>query len=105
MSKKPSLHDFDNSVIEKINELEENENLSTYKSGQDENGTYTIIEKKRPDGTVKYKSVFSDKNTDGKYLVRTVTKYGNDGIEVKKTTVFDIIYNADGSTKDEVKRP
>lgn len=81
-----------------------NDIFSTYKTGKDNTKTFQMVEKKRSDGTLFAKSVFSNPNADGNYLVRTYTEYASDGTTVVKTVVFDLIYDIDGDWINEVKR-
>ena len=78
------------------------ESYSIYKSGLDEDGTYTVVEWK--DGTVLYKkSVLSNKDDDGNYLTQTVIYY-NTNSTVNKTENYTLTYDEDGNIKSEVKK-
>ncbi|WP_242193159.1 hypothetical protein [Bacillus cereus group sp. BfR-BA-01492] len=72
------------------------------RSGKDENGIYTVYEEAQEDGKLRKKSVLSNPDADGNYLVRTVTYYKN-GIAYK-TKVFDLKYDDDGDFVKAVPR-
>ncbi|WP_369899732.1 hypothetical protein [Bacillus manliponensis] len=78
--------------------------FGTSKEQKDDNGTYQIVEKKRPNGKLFKKAVFSNPDANGNWLVRTNTEYAADGITVVSTFVSDIIYDNDGDFKNEVIR-
>ncbi|MGE8080520.1 hypothetical protein [Peribacillus loiseleuriae] len=81
-----------------------NNQFNTYKSSKDENSTFQVVEKKNGAGVLISKSIFSNPNADGKYLVRTYTEYDVDGVTVTKTLVFDVVYDSDGDWISEVRR-
>ena len=69
-------------------------NTSTYRSGLDGNGIYTVITYKRADGT-NYKVSTLSGGTSPTYTTRTVVNYGADGTTVTSTQVYTLTY-ADG---------
>jgi hypothetical protein len=68
--------------------------LSTYRSGVDGNGIYTVITYKRADGT-NYKVSTLSGGSSPAYTTRTVDNYGADGTTVTSTQVYTLTY-ADG---------
>lgn len=76
-----------------------------YRSSKDTNGIYTVVEKKRVDGTLFAKSVFSNPDAEGRPLVRTYTEYGADGITAVNILIFDLVYDNEGDWVSEVPRP
>lgn len=81
-----------------------NGTFRTSRLQKDTNGTYQTIEKKRTDGTLFAKSVFSNPDTNGNWLVRTYTEYAADGITVISKVIFDLVYDSDGDWVNEVPR-
>lgn len=78
--------------------------LTVKKSGYDVNGIFTNVVFTNPAGVNVKRSVLSNPDTEGNYLVRTVTYYSIDGVSVRRQEVFDITYNADGNIVSEVLR-
>lgn len=72
------------------------------RSGKDENGIFTTYEEMQEDGKLWKRSVLSSPDTDGNYLVRTVTYY-KDGVSYK-TKIFDLKYDEDGDFVKAVPR-
>lgn len=77
--------------------------LTPRRSGKDENDIYTIMEYKMANGTVRLRSVLSNPNAYGSYLIKTETTYFENGT-VAGVTVSDLIYDADENFIDEVER-
>jgi hypothetical protein len=77
--------------------------FNVYKSGKDSNGIFTVVEYKRPDGTLYAKSVLSG-GTSPQYTTRTITYYAADGATVIKTDPYTLIYDTDGDLISEVKQ-
>lgn len=101
MSMKPGFQELDPSIQKMVLD-----DYSTYKSNKDDTTrSYTIVEKKREDGTLAFSAVLSEPNAEGYFTVRTFTAYAEDGLTVDYTIVYDIIYDADGDMKDVVRRP
>lgn len=79
--------------------------FETHKKDKDNRGNFHGVERKRKDGTLFEKSVFSDLDDDDNPLIRTVTTYDIDGITVVGSpVVFDIYYDDDGDYVREVPR-
>lgn len=78
--------------------------FETAKSDKDNRGNFHKVEKRRDDGTLFEKSEFSDLNEDNNPLVRTVTTYDANGVNVINVTVFDLYYDDDGDFVREVPR-
>ncbi|MFY0147820.1 pyocin knob domain-containing protein [Bacillus cytotoxicus] len=93
-------HPNSEQVIDEINKRTEDGVPS--RSGKDENGIYTVYEEAQEDGKLRKKSVLSNPDADGNYLVRTVTYYEN-GVAYK-TMVFDLKYDEDGDFIKAVPR-
>lgn len=72
------------------------------RSGKDDNGIYTIYEETEKDGKLSKRSVLSNPDTDGNYLVRTVTYYL--GGVANETEIFDLKYDEDGDFVKAVPR-
>ena len=77
--------------------------FNVYKSGKDANGIFTVVEYKRPNGTLYARSVLSG-GTSPQYTTRTITYYAADGTIVIKTDPYTLIYDADGDLISEVKQ-
>ncbi|EOV9528850.1 pyocin knob domain-containing protein [Bacillus cytotoxicus] len=93
-------HPNSEQVIDEINKRTEDGVPS--RSGKDENGIYTVYEEAQEDGKLRKKSVLSNPDADGNYLVRTVNYYEN-GVAYK-TMVFDLKYDEDGDFIKAVPR-
>ncbi|MBB6283834.1 hypothetical protein [Geobacillus subterraneus] len=78
-------------------------NFNVYKSEKDSNGIFTVVEYKRPDGTLYAKSVLSG-GTSPQYTTRTITYYAADGTTVIRTDPYTLVYDADGDLISEVKQ-
>lgn len=80
------------------------ENLSTYRSGKDANGKYTIIEYKRQGSKTLYsKSELSGTvDSKGNYPIRKQYYYDSDGITVIKTITYTRTFDGDGELLNEV---
>jgi hypothetical protein len=65
--------------------------LSTYLLGKDINSIYTIIEKKRADGTLYSRYTLSGGNTPN-YTTKTIIFYAANGITVLNTYAFTLSY-------------
>lgn len=78
--------------------------LTIRKSGYDVNAVFTKIVFTNSAGVTVKQSVLSNPDSNGNYLIRTVTHFGKDGVTVVKTEVYDIVYNADGNIVSEVLR-
>jgi hypothetical protein len=66
--------------------------LNQYASAEDANGIYTIVEFKRPNGTLYLKSTLSNADTDDNYQTCTWDFYKSDGITVGLTKQCAITY-------------
>ncbi|KEQ23728.1 hypothetical protein [Paenibacillus tyrfis] len=80
------------------------ENLSTYRSGKDANGKYTIIEYKRQGSNTLYsKSELSGTvDSKGNYPIRKQYYYDSDGITVIKTITYTRTFDSNGELLNEV---
>ena len=80
------------------------QSLRKYRSGYDSvPKIYTVVEYKRKDGTLFMKSVLSSK-VGSNYTVDTQTYFALNGTTVRKTEIYDITYDSDGSPVNEVLR-
>ncbi|EJV56015.1 hypothetical protein IEO_05516 [Bacillus wiedmannii] len=77
--------------------------LTPRRSGKDENDIFTVTEYKMANGTVRKRSVLSNPNAYGNYVLRTETEYFENGT-IQKVTLLDLIYDVDGNFIDEVER-
>lgn len=77
--------------------------LTPRRSGKDENDIFTVTEYKMANGTVRKRSVLSNPNAYGSYVLRTETDYFENGT-IQKMTLLDLIYDVDGNFIDEVER-
>lgn len=77
--------------------------LTPRRSGKDENDIFTVTEYKMANGTVRKRSVLSNPNSYGNYVLRTETEYFENGT-IQKVTLLDLIYDVDGNFIDEVER-
>ncbi|WP_256737436.1 hypothetical protein [Bacillus albus] len=77
--------------------------LTPRRSNKDENDIFTVTEYKMANGTVRKRSVLSNPNAYGSYVLRTETEYFENGT-IQKVTLLDLIYDADGNFIDEVER-
>jgi hypothetical protein len=66
--------------------------MSTYRSNKDADGVYTVIERKRFDGTLYKRSTLSG-GTAPNYTTRTVAYYAEDGTTVTSTLVYTLTYS------------
>lgn len=78
--------------------------LTVNKSGYDVNAIFTNIVFTNPAGVNVKQSLLSNPDSEGNYLVRTVSYFGIDGVTVVRKEVYDLIYNADGNIVSEVLR-
>jgi len=78
------------------------ENFKTIKSNKDSNGIFTTITyRRKSDDSLLATSVLSG-GTSPNYTTRTITRYQTDGITVRSTIVYTLIYDADGLLVSEV---
>ncbi|MBY6269773.1 hypothetical protein [Parageobacillus thermoglucosidasius] len=77
---------------------------NVFSSGYDDNDIATVVELKRPDGTLYIKSVLSNPDSNGNYLSRTETEYAEDGSTVVRTTVYTRTYDTFGRFVSEVEQ-
>lgn len=82
-------------------EAEVTKELSIERKNPDADGVYTLIEWRRPDGTLYKKSELSG-GAPPQYSTRTVTYYAADGETAVKQVVYSIIYNDSGELVSEV---
>lgn len=71
------------------------EGLLLSRSGKDGFGLFTVVEWRRPDGTLAIRSALSG-GTAPAYTTRTITNYEADGVTVESTWVYSLSYDAEG---------
>jgi hypothetical protein len=76
--------------------------FKTRKSSKDENtATYTVVEKRREDGTLSQRATFINPNAEGLFQNRKHEWFTTDGVTLEKTITTTIIYDADGEFLEE----
>lgn len=89
-------------VNEHLGEMEKQlSNYNSYASVKDGNGIFTVVEFKRPDGTLYMKSTLSG-GTSPNYTADTWEFYNTGGVEIIKTIVWTITYDSDGVITSKV---
>ncbi|MTI49714.1 MAG: hypothetical protein FH761_17930 [Firmicutes bacterium] len=79
------------------------QDYSLYRSGKDSNSKFTVIEYKRPDGTLALKSTISGtQDADGNYPTRTEEYYNLDGTTIFATISYTRTFDSDGDLVSEV---
>ncbi|ELK39026.1 hypothetical protein D478_26379 [Brevibacillus agri BAB-2500] len=76
--------------------------LSQYASSPDANGKFTVVDFKRPDGTLYLKSTLSNPDANGNYQTNTWQFYDAAGTTIVLTKTWTISYNADGLITSKV---
>lgn len=69
-------------------------NLSEYRSSKDPNGVFTVVEWKRPNGTLHSKSTLSG-GTSPNYTTETLNYYDDTGTAISKTVTYTLSYDVD----------
>lgn len=82
--------------------IELGQDLRITKTNEDDGGKFTTVTWRNTAGIVVKRSVLSNPDADGNYLTRTVIYYAADGTTVRRSRVFNVVYNADGNVIDEV---
>lgn len=77
-------------------------NYNSYSSNKDDNGIFTVVEYKRPDGTLYMKSTLSNPDTEGNYQAMTWKFYDEAGTATVDTVVWNIAYDEDGDIVSKV---
>jgi len=78
------------------------EEMSVICQNKDSHGVYTLVEWRRPDGSL-FKTSELSGGTPPQYAERRVKYYSPEG-ELLKEIVYDLVYNADGELESEVAR-
>lgn len=77
-------------------------NYSSYASGVDANGIYTVVDYKRTDGTIYMKSTLSNVDLNENYQTDTWQFYDADGITLLKTITWTLSYDKDSNIVSKV---
>ena len=78
------------------------DDYSSYASGKDANGIYTVLDYKRADSTLYMKSTLSNADVNGNYQTAIWQFYNEAGDTVIDTKTWTITYDADGGIVSKV---
>lgn len=96
-----NINSLSTSVTQMSEKVDAERELSMVKSNKDENGVFTTVTYKRPNGTIFGTSVLSG-GTSPQYTTRTESLYNEDGTSVVSTKTFSLSYDTDGDLVSEV---